>query len=1688
MKRLNGNPRTARLQLSERLEAARAWIRAHASRRNAIGAAAAGGVVLIVAVVVLLTGAPHTETADRSPSPSPSVVPPTVGADPSVQPTDSGEWTAMELEPHQPVAELVPDTVDGSGISTGASFAFRSLTSTPAVELAAGLVADPEVELEVEPGASADLAIVRPTTGLVENARYRIQLRDPAGTLVGEWSFRTGGPLHVVRRLPDDVSTQVPIDTGIEIEFDQDGATGLADHFSIEPAVRGEFETHGRTWVFVPSDGLAAATLYTVTLTAGVGIENSTLVLEEDVRFAFETAGPTSQRTEPLIVFERPVQEIRPNEAAVIPVGVHGDSGEATTITRGLVVYALPSLDDALEAARTLSLDRGWASWSSNGNVPTDGLEAVASFDVEVSVPWASQHLTLPTGLPAGWYLLEVPQEGRAAQVVLQVTDLAAYVLLSETRTVAWVNDLALDAPIAGAALGSIDGSLLGRTDAAGLLDVATPEALLAAPDIGAQLDLLLVSAPDGRRIIAPLGGEGYAYWNWNRPAPSAKWWLLLGTDRLQYRNDDTIRAWGLIRSREDRSVPGDLELRLVSGYDMQAPPIARLDVTASSRGVITGQLPVRGLPPGDYHVGLFVDGESVSQAQLRVTDIRKPTFQIDVTSDRRVYLDGETVTVRATATFYDGTAAPGLGLRVSASPVSGESERVVTVDGLGAAVATFEAATSGPSAEGGGLYASPSQPEEGSSYGQSPIAVLPSTAWLTADATLDESGLSVTGRVTQIDREAAEAQVVEQGWVHDPSGDPWAGRTVSVKVDRVMWTPVQSGTTYDFLLKKSVPNYRYERTVDPLGTFTPRSGDDGSFVLSLPAEMSNGGIEITLSTLDDAGRRVEMMAWAQSPIGASPPSTFPYLEQRASCGPATSLLASLGESVSVTVRSGEGTPSAEGRTLFVVGRRGVDEVLVTTGADIERVFGEDDLPSLTVRAIRLSPAGYIVTNDAMIRVNADDKAIEVTLASDQKRYLPGDEVTVAITTTRRDGTPLAADVIVQAIDLKLYAIGAAEEVDTSRLMLPVSSGFLRSYASHRVPPPNFGDGCGAATGGGDPRDDFKDLATFQTVTTDAQGRASATFEVPDDLTSWAVSATAIGDRLESGTGAIEIPVGLPFFVDAIIAPEYLAGEEPVVLLRAYGDALADGDPVRFTIDSPSLGLDEMVIEGVAFEAARAPLPALPLGEHEVTIAAERAGAEPELADALVRILRVVPTRLRALETAYDPVSATLEPPGGEGMTTYVVSDAGRGALMPVIQDLAWTSSARFDSSLAADMARTILIEEFGVRDADLPPAGFAGMHGHPPEGFALLPYGSADLFLTARTGFVAPDRVPIDYVRQALRTEADDTASRERRIVALAGLAGIGDEVLGELRAIEAEDLTLRERVWLALGYQAGGDEEAARAIERSILTDHGQRLGPWVRLDGGASTPESAEVTASMLLLAAELRDPIATDIARYLLDNPSSEYLAALEHVGFVRSAIEWLPRQEARFAWTVDGERHEETIEPGASFTLTLTAGQRRAFVLERLDGELTVASSWAREAREADLPDDPSVTIERTISPAGHAPADDLVRVTLNVSFDDGAPAGCYEVTDLVPSGLAPVIAPMGQWWDGGGGPHVIGPYAVEGQHVSWCVDPEMQAPIRLGYSARVVTPGTYTWEPAVIQSVAAPSVGSSTPTTRYTID
>ena len=99
--------------------------------------------------------------------------------------------------------------------------------------------------------------------------------------------------------------------------------------------------------------------------------------------------------------------------------------------------------------------------------------------------------------------------------------------------------------------------------------------------------------------------------------------------------------------------------------------------------------------------------------------------------------------------------------------------------------------------------------------------------------------------------------------------------------------------------------------------------------------------------------------------------------------------------------------------------------------------------------------------------------------------------------------------------------------------------------------------------------------------------------------------------------------------------------------------------------------------------------------------------------------------------------------------------------------------------------------------------------------------------------------------------------------------------------------------------------------------------------------------------------------------------------------------------------------------------------------------------------------------------SGRIRTGDLVRVDVSVSFGARAPLGCYEVTDMAPSGLLPT----GRLDIGSVGPDVVTPFEQVGQRVTFCAEPTKRLrTVHLRYFARVVTPGSYRWEPTIVAS------------------
>jgi len=658
--------------------------------------------------------------------PSPAIASPTAA---QATPNPDEPWGRVDLPPIAPAATLVATDVDRARVATDTAFTLTSLSAGSAADLARAIVVAPSIDLAVEAGATAASATIRPTEPLLPGRIYRFTLRAPDGTISGSWAFQAPSPLRVVTTLPYDQATDVPVATGIELTFDQDGTVDAASHFSIEPAVKGRFEQHGRTFVFVP-ERLEPATLYTVTLGRGVRLKGSDQALEQDVVVRFETA-PPAEATRPSVSyqFSRPTMEWRPGDRPVVAIRIWSAASwdeEQQAIREQqfpVAVYRLPSERAGTDAVRTLTEAVDWTVWDAGDPVPTKGLARVQSFDAEpMSDTDGSSWFRFPAPLQRGWYLVEVPRPAGSEQMILQVTDVAGYVAAANDRLLVWANDISTGGPLQGATVEMYGGGAIGRTGPDGLLVATTPSEI--------RDPFLAVRATGGRSLVIPVGLSDLG----SRGDPDAmgdRLWRFMATDRQTYRQTDTVNVWGFVRQRDSGRVPPDLELRLTSGWSWtgtdDAPPIATVPVHPDATGAFAESTSFNDLPFGAYSLQLWSGGDRIADTWFSVELIRKPAYQVAVETDRHVLLAGESVTLTARATFFDGLAVPGVRLTAGLF-----GERKIATDRAGVATATANAPTSRDGYENWvTVSVQPTRGEEGEISGSTSLLVSrPAFGW----------------------------------------------------------------------------------------------------------------------------------------------------------------------------------------------------------------------------------------------------------------------------------------------------------------------------------------------------------------------------------------------------------------------------------------------------------------------------------------------------------------------------------------------------------------------------------------------------------------------------------------------------------------------------------------------------------------------------------------------------------------------------------------------------------------------------------------------------------------------------------------------------------------------------------------------------------------------------------------------
>lgn len=633
---------------------------------------------------------------------------------------------------------------------------------------------------------------------------------------------------------------------------------------------------------------------------------------------------------------------------------------------------------------------------------------------------------------------------------------------------------------------------------------------------------------------------------------------------------------------------------------------------------------------------------------------------------------------------------------------------------------------------------------------------------------------------------------------------------------------------------------------------------------------------------------------------------------------------------------------------------------------------------------------------------------------------------------------------------------------------------------------------------GGGPRELFVDTAIFDTVKTNQQGRASLKMTLPDNITSWRVTAQAVSGNIEVGDATQKIPVSLPVFAEVTIGNEYLAADAPVARLRAYGNALNSSDRVNFSLQASSLGVDQSDTQtAAAFESVYFALPKLSVGKHNLTYNLESAKGD----DAILLPINVIESRLQAQVAKSEKL--TLESqivPVGDLPIAVILTDQGQNKLYGPLTRLSWSYGDRIDQVLPQKMARDLLVKYYG---RDFQNNTFDAFDYQTTQGgITLLPYSSEDLELSARVASTDAQNFDQESLAQYFFKILENRQSNPEEIsYALAGLAALEKPVLPRISSwLNSGNTSVKEKLYLAQAIYDLGSKQWSKDIYLQIMNEYAVIKDPEISLHVSENYDEVFQATALAAVLATSLEADQAEGLWLFLINNQklygehkNSENLFSLEKINYIQHTIAHLKPSPARVKYILYGQENTVDITGGSHHSFQIYPQDVDKLKFLEITGDVGLTASYTQPIQSSDIVRDPSISIRREYYVDGVKTTTfketDNIEVRLYVNISAQALSGRYQVTDILPSGLEAVTKEY--TWGSGEGCNYRYPYDSFGQTVKYNIDKNWRnlscQTDYFKYFARVKNKGTYLAEPAIIQSFVNPEFINYSDQTTITI-
>ena len=779
---------------------------------------------------------------------------------------------------------------------------------------------------------------------------------------------------------------------------------------------------------------------------------------------------------------------------------------------------------------------------------------------------------------------------------------------LSATEALVWAVDLRNNQPISNAPVVIYDESgdslAFGETDAEGIFQGAVP-----VPEDPWATFYAVVGQPgeDTFGMALSSWNEAISPWDFGISAdfrgPRLKAYLY--TDRPIYRPGHTVYFRAVVREAYNGRyvLPRESSLPLTL-YDQVGAELFTLELPISAYGTAHGQLTLPAdAQPGEYRLA-SQDQQADIYVTFKVAAYRKPEIELQVAFASPQVRLGETVQAAVNARYYFDAPAGNIPLKWALY----EAPSFFELRGYQVGVAD----TSWLKAYYFGFRGDPlgSQIQEGEastdSQGRYELELsLPeqeNRKRYTLEVTIqDESGFPVSARASLEANPADfyigvrpdlwmgrageasgfEVQVVD--WEQGPAGV----RSLKAEFMKVVW--VRQDPQPDEL--GAVPEYTPQYTL--IGSSDFRTGEDGLARLSFTPPES-GTYQLNVS---GAGARTELFLW----VAGQGEAVWPNLPNQRLRLTAAQPAYKAGESAQVFVPNQFSVDTLALLTVErgIVLRHQVLEIRAG-GQNLSIPLSVEDAPNVIVSVLLLGRdsrelpdfrQGYL-----NLPVSPADLTLQVELLSQQERAGPGDEVDFSVRITDNSGAPVQGEFSLSVVDKAVLALADPNVTDIvsafyAEQPLGVRTGLsLAAYVRRDLFQP------GGIGGGGDGfvaptvvREKFPDTAFWRAaITTDQDGRARVSMNLPDSLTSWQVLVRGVTPDTQVGESEIQIITTKEFIVRPVV-PRFLVVDDRVqlaavlqnntqadlqaeVTLQANGMALDDASAAMQQVTVPALG------------------------------------------------------------------------------------------------------------------------------------------------------------------------------------------------------------------------------------------------------------------------------------------------------------------------------------------------------------------------------------------------------------------------------------------------------------------------------------------------------------------------------------